>query len=292
MSIAGTLAFHRTAIADMGALQRRIDTAQQAIASGTRLARPSDDPVASDTVARIDRATGDAAAHAANRQVAADSLATADTALQSMAALFARARELSVQGRNGTLDAAGRDAIGQEMEGLHDQLVGLANATDGRGRAVFGGGGAVAYAIGADGRAVYAGDDAASPVPVADGVTLVAIESGEAVFGGAFEAVRALAQAFRSGDAAALPAAADALLAGEARVTSAIAGTGSRAARLDLLDAAADTQGLTRAASRSALADTDLPATIARMQQLLTTLQATQATYSRVSQLSLFDYLR
>ena len=292
MSIAGTLAFHRNAVADLGALQRRIDTAQQAIASGTRLACASDDPEAATTVARLDRTSGDAAAYAANRQVARDSLATADTALQSMAQFFARARELSVQGRNGTLDAAGRDAIGQEMLGLHDQLVGLANATDGRGRAVFGGGGERAYDAGPDGVATYVGRDTASPVPVEDGVTLAVLDTGQAVFGTAFEAVRALGEALRSGDTAALPAASEALLAGEARITSAIAGTGSRAARLDLLDAAADMQGLTRAAGRSAIADTDVTATIAQMQQLLTTLQATQATYSRVSQLSLFDYLR
>lgn len=292
MSVVGALAFHRNAVADMGALRRRIDTAQQAIASGTRLARASDDPVASATLARIDRTGGDATAYAANRQVVADSLATADTALQSMAALFARARELSVQGRTGTLDAAGRDAIGVEMLGLHDQLVALANTTDGRGRAVFGGGGERAYSVGSDGVAVYAGRDTASPVPVEDGVTLVALDVGEAVFGRAFEAVRALGTALRSGSAAALPAASDALLAGEGRVTQALASTGGRAARLDLLDTAAEAQGLGRAAGRSALADTDITATIATLQQLLTTLQATQATYSRVSQLSLFDYLR
>ena len=285
----GTLAFHRTALADLGALQRRIDTAQQAIATGTRLSRASDDPVASTTVARLDRASGDAAAHATNRQVARDSLATADTALQSMASLFVRARELSVQGRTGTLSGEDRAALGVEMLGLHDQLIGLANARDGRGRAVFGGGGEVAYAIGPDGAALYVGGDTASPVPVENGVTIAAIDVGEAVFGTAFEAVRALGQALASDGP--LPAPAD-LLAGEARVGGALAGTGGRAARLDLLDAAAEAGGIGRANTRSALADTDLTEAIASMQQLLTTLQATQATYSRVSQLSLFDYLR
>ena len=292
MTISGTLAFHRTAVADMGALQRRIDTAQQAIATGTRLARPSVDPVASTTVALIDRRGGDATAFAANRLVARDSLNTADTALQSMAAVFARVRELSVQGRTGTLSGDDRTAIGVELDGLHDQLVSLANARDGRGRAVFGGGGDIAFAVGADGRAAYVGAATATPVPVEDGVAMQAIDRGDTLFGDALESVRALGLALRSGDAGQWASAGDAALVGEARIGQALASVGGRGARLDLLDAAAEAQGLERAAGRSAIADTDVTQTIAQMQQLLTTLQATQATYSRVSQLSLFDYLR
>ena len=292
MNPAGTLSFHRNAVADMGALRRRIDGLQGAIASGTRLARPSDDPVASATVARLDRGGADAAALTANRLVARDSLAAADTALQGMADLFARARELSVQGRTGTLSPADRDAIGVEMLGLHEQLVGLANAQDGRGRAVFGGGGAAAYALRPDGSAAYVGADDASPVPVEAGVTVAVLEEGQAAFGEAFASVRALGLALRSGGTADLAPASEALLAGEARVAQALARTGAKAQRLDLLDAAAERTALQRADARSALADTDLTTSIATMQQLLTTLQATQATYSRVSQLSLFDYLR
>ena len=288
----GTLAFHRNAVSDMGTLQRRIDGLQQAIASGSRLVRPSDDPVAGDTVARIDRTGADATAYSANRAVVRDSLATADTALQGMAALFARARELSVQGRTGTLDAAGRDAVGTEMLGLHDQLVALANTQDGRGRAVFAGGGATAYATQPDGSALYVGSNDASPAPVEAGVSIAALDEGTSLFGDAFASVRALGLALRSGDTAGLADASDAMLTGEGRIGQALARVGSRAARIDLLDAAADDVGLQRAANRSALADTNLPDAIAQMQQLLTTLQATQATYSRVSQLSLFDYLR
>ena len=65
----------------------------------------------------------------------------------------------------------------------------------------------------------------------------------------------------------------------------AIARTGSRAARLELLETAADWSGLQRAEARSALADTDLTDSIAQMQQLPTALQAT---CSRVIQLLLF----
>lgn len=292
MSIVGTLAFHRNSVGDMSALQRRIDGVQQAIASGSRLTRPSEDPVASGTVARLDRTSADGTAFAANRTVVRDSVAAADTALQGMAELFARARELSIQGRNETLDAAARDAIGQELLGLHDQLVALANARDGRGRAVFAGGGDTAYTVQADGSALYSGSSDASPVPVEAGVSIAALDDGANVFGSAFESVRLLALALRSGSTADLPAASDTLLEGEARIGQAIARTGSRAARLDLLESAADRGSVQRAEARSALADTDLTESIAQMQQLITTLQATQATYSRVSQLSLFDYLR
>ena len=44
--------------------------------------------------------------------------------------------------------------------------------------------------------------------------------------------------------------------------------------------------------SRSAIEDTDIPSAVAELQKTLTVLQATQASFTKLSGMSLFDYLR
>ena len=48
----------------------------------------------------------------------------------------------------------------------------------------------------------------------------------------------------------------------------------------------------TRETERSGLEDTDVTAAITELQKTMTVLQATQASFSKLSSLSLFDYLK
>ena len=47
-----------------------------------------------------------------------------------------------------------------------------------------------------------------------------------------------------------------------------------------------------REATRSALEDTDVTAAITNLQKTMTILQATQASFTKLASLSLFDYLK
>ena len=70
------------------------------------------------------------------------------------------------------------------------------------------------------------------------------------------------------------------------------ASLGARAARIDMLNAQATATAINREETRSGLEDADITATVTELQKTMTILQATQASFAKLSSLSLFDYLR
>jgi flagellar hook-associated protein 3 FlgL len=76
------------------------------------------------------------------------------------------------------------------------------------------------------------------------------------------------------------------------QVQSARSGVGARLSRLDTVDTARANYELELSSSLSDLQDLDYAEAVTRMNQQLVALQAAQASYARVAQLSLFDYLR
>jgi flagellar hook-associated protein 3 FlgL len=76
------------------------------------------------------------------------------------------------------------------------------------------------------------------------------------------------------------------------QVQSARSGVGARLSRLDTVDTARSNYELELSSALSDLQDLDYAEAVTRMNQQLVALQAAQASYARVAQLSLFDYLR
>jgi len=74
-------------------------------------------------------------------------------------------------------------------------------------------------------------------------------------------------------------------------LTTTSASVGTRLNVLDTIDGARSDADLQRATSLSRLQDVDYATAISNMNQQLVALQAAQASYARISQLSLFDYV-
>ena len=133
--------------------------------------------------------------------------------------------------------------------------------------------------------------------PVAgDTLTLAPSESGDLF--AVYDAVLAAAQAPRSSDAEQaafqnqLQGAQDGLAAAEAQLGRARSSVGARLAAVDgERDLVAETR-LAVESQRSALDDLDYTEAITAFQQQLTALQAAQSAFSRLSDLSLFNFLR
>lgn len=116
---------------------------QEKLSAGKRVLRATDDPVAA-TLAeregnRLSRVQADLRALERSRS----SLTQAESTLGSAVDLMHRFKELMVQGGNAALSATDRRSIAQEMVGLRDQLLNLANTQDSEGNALFGGLGVV-----------------------------------------------------------------------------------------------------------------------------------------------------
>ena len=145
----------------------RAQAAMDEVSTGMRVQHPGDDPAVAAAMVRgrqtVDRL--DAINTGAAR--AGDEVDAADNALQSLATVLSRARELAVQLGNDTYSASDRQAASSEVDALFRQAVTLMNR-DVNGRYIFGGDQDQSPPFDATGN--YTGDTAVRQVEVAPGV--------------------------------------------------------------------------------------------------------------------------
>ncbi|MEP7139337.1 MAG: flagellar hook-associated protein FlgL [Caldimonas sp.] len=131
--------------AGIDALSKRqtdLQSLQDQMTTGKRVAKASDDPAAA---ARAERAMASIGRTVTSqRAVDASQVAMAQTesSLGSAAELMQQARELMVSAGNGSYTDAERQSIANQIKGLRTQLLTLANQDDGAGTYLFGGQGA------------------------------------------------------------------------------------------------------------------------------------------------------
>lgn len=300
MTAVSTSAFYDRSTRSIAALRTRAEGLQGDLARGERLTRSSQDPVAAARLRALSRADtlAEVDADAANR--AASDLQLTDDALSGFTDAIARLQELATQAATGTLNPGQRAAIGQELAQINAGLLSLANARDGAGHALFGGESAgQAYNLDTSGNAVYAGTASAGSLDLGDGQSVTRGVTGPEFlnFGTTdlFATIKGLSDALQGGVADPAGAARTALTAlDSSRSTVATAQTlvGARLNVIDLATDRASQRGEARAIEEAAVGGTDIAATVTRLQQTMTVLEASQASFARLSGLSLFDLIR
>ena len=128
----------RRLLSDLRASTARIATAQRQIASGRRIDKPSDDPLATHNALRL---RSELAGIAQDQRTISDTqgwLETTDSALATITDVVHRARELALQGANGAIGQTERNKLADEIDQLIETAKSAANASYG-GRYVFGG---------------------------------------------------------------------------------------------------------------------------------------------------------
>lgn len=296
--LSSSLFFDRTSNA-MSSLTARAQTLQDQISTGKKLSAASDDVVAYQQLRGIATANADGTADATNIGVAQTKLTSADTTLTAITSQLQRAIELVVQARNGTLGDSDRAGIATELGTIADTIAGLANTQDASGQPLFGGADTGAAVVAnADGTHTLA-KSATPSIPIGAGQSVVPSENATAVLGlsggrNTIDMLAALTTALKGGgdSSAALGDALTDLSTATTQVGDVQASLGARGARLDLVSAQFTTNATARETRRSALEDTDVTQAITDLQKTMTVLQATQASFTKLSSLSLFDYLK
>lgn len=298
-----TRSFFSRSTQSLGALRSEADRLQTQISTGQRLIRSSDDPVAASQLRTMARAAALTVSDKTNANRADSDLTLADKALTAMTDLVTRAQELASQAANGVLNTEQRAMIGKEMAELHKSLVGVANSRDSGGRSLFGGDSAGdAYTFDAAGNAIYQGTTAAGEVEIGPGQTVTRSLTGpEFMKSGPAGAqidllatVKSLADALQTGSgdpATAARAALDPLQQGLQGLTTAQTVVGARLSWIELVDDRRETLGELRAEEQAAIGGTDIAETVARLQETMLVLEASQAGFARLSRLSLIDML-
>lgn len=139
------------------AAQRNLAHSQAALArlqeqgsSGTKLAKPSDDPAATASALQVRSAQRAREVHERNANDALGWLGTVDTALGQSTDILRRARDLTLQGANqGVMSAESREALAVEIDSLKEALLQQAN-TQYLGRSVFAANSLAGHAYAAD----------------------------------------------------------------------------------------------------------------------------------------------
>lgn len=123
---------------EIGTSQSALFEVQERLASGKKIAKPSDDPfgLSRTMTARTDRNT--AMQWQRNITVSTNDLGTSESLLENVGNLLQRSRELATQGANATLTADARQQIGLEISRLLTEAITIGNSQFG-GRYLFGG---------------------------------------------------------------------------------------------------------------------------------------------------------
>ncbi len=296
-------AFYERSLAHMSALRGSAEKIQGQIATGQRLERGSDDPAAAARLRALARIERLSEVEEDNADKLARDLDEAGDEVLGVSNLLARARELAIQGASDTLGTRGREAIAAELIQLNDELFNRANARTLTGEPLFAGTAAgPAYVRDAGGNVSYNGNTVSPSVPIAPGTEIERGLPGPAIFefvhGGtpssAFAVLADLAAALNGGSAnpaAAAQAAIEGLDAAIDNTTRSQTILGTRLAWVETIQQSQDQRRITLAEQRSQIGETDLGDAIVRLQQTLTALEASQASFSRVSSLTLFDVI-
>ncbi len=161
--------------------QAELAKTQQQIATGEKLASPSDDPVAAVKILNFERESNLLNQYIANADVVTTNLAIEEDVLSGVTNALQRVRELAVQGLNDTNTASDRADIAQEIQVLNEQLLSLANTKDASGNYLFSGYSSDTQPYGSIG-ASYAGDEGQRNIQVGPGVLVETNDAGSSIF--------------------------------------------------------------------------------------------------------------
>ena len=274
------------------------DILQTQISTGKKLNAPSDDAVGYRRLQGLIRDGSNDQAYGGNITIVQSALSQADTTLKSMTDDIQRAKELAVKANSGTLSPSDRSIIADELDSIISGLVDLANTKDSRGASIFAAGDSPAVTFDSTGAAVIA-TSGPTAIPIGDSSNAVPGEAASRLLvdsggGNILADIKSLSTALRgTGDVSALAGAVgDKLTASNDQIAGVQGSLGARAQRVDIESSRMTANATDREITRQSIEDVDVTQAITDLQKTMTILSAAQSSFSKLSSLSLFDYLR
>lgn len=109
------------------------------MSTGQRVNKPSDDPIAASQAVVVSQAQQQNEQYKTARTFATQKVSLEENVLSQVTTAVTAAHTSLVAAANGTLSDDDRASMATELQGVRDQLLNLANSTDGNGRYIFGG---------------------------------------------------------------------------------------------------------------------------------------------------------
>ncbi len=310
MTISTSYLFDRAA-QQMSNVQSRVVKSQAEVASGKQVQRPSDAPEQAALIQRYKSLLARHENYISNMGLVKARLDVESGAIDSVVNLMFRAKELVVQASNDSVSASDRQSIATELQGLRDQILSLANSQDNSGNYLFAGSrvGQPAFAAPADdptASPVYQGDRTRMGVMIGDQRSLPINRAGADVFNRVvrtdgqgnsqgvefFQSLDNMIQGVKSSSQSAMQRGnkeLDGLLDG---LLQAQANVGTDMSILEQQTFTLEDTLATFKASLASAEDLDYSKAITLMNKQMLSLEAAQSSFAKISQLSLFNYLR
>jgi flagellar hook-associated protein 3 FlgL len=283
-------------LSNIEANQNRIQQLQTQLTSGSRLYRPSDDPIGVSRAISLQTGLDQAGQYSKNIDQGSAWLNSTDSALGAVTDSLQRARELAVQAANDTMTSSDRAAIQQEITQIQQHVLDLANSKYGA-YYLFSGtrsnqAGYVTAADTGSNPGAYQGDTNQVLREVSAGVTLAVNADAKSTFDPVFKALSDLQTGLTSNSAASIQTSVSSFDSALDAVNSTRASVGARLNRLDTLKQRQDavTTSLTSLLSNDK--DVDMAAAITQFTTAQTVYQASLKAGAQAMQPSLLDYLK
>ena len=303
-----TSQLYDSAITQMNRQQSNVAEMQAKLASGKSLVKPSDDAEKATLIQRLNSAMQRQDVYELSLNRADSRLRMEETALSSAQSMLQRIRELAIQGSNGGLSGTDRTIIANEVSNLRDALFSLANTEDESGNFIFAGTAVnvPAFSKDADGLIAYGGDQNQTSVDISEYRQVEINRTGDTVFSSVsrindvgdnevisfFKVINDFSDALESGGAEELSRGLSEVSILTDDMAFSLADVGSRMNTVDSQrDILADTK-LRYQELLSNAEDLDYATAVTKLSAQMLSLEAAQASFAKISQLNLFNYLR
>jgi flagellar hook-associated protein 3 FlgL len=167
----------------MLARQQEVAETQAHVSTGRRVLAPSDDPVAASQILDVAEAKALNQQYSDNAASVKSRLGLQEASLSAITRLIQDVRTLTIQAGDGALSAADLRSIAENVNGRYQELIGLANSTDGSGEYLFAGFRTTStpFAETAPGVVAYLGDEGRREVAVSDSRSIALNDPGSDV---------------------------------------------------------------------------------------------------------------
>ena len=273
-------------------------TAIQQLSSGRKASKPSDDPSAMAAVTQLHRREMQTDEFLQSISSVREFLSTADSTLNSVVQGLDRAITLGVEGATDTQSASNRQSLAQDVRGIQDQLLSLAN-TSFRGGYIFGGTATQSAPFAVDATQPsgvrYDGNSKVDSIEIGDRRQIASGLSGDQIFTSSesdvFASLSSLATALDNNDVQGIQDATGQVRLAFDHVTSSRVVYGNQLAQLDSDERYLNQSQLLTKTRETELVGADPAAAVSQLQQAQFARDATLAAAARTQLMSLLDYL-
>jgi flagellar hook-associated protein 3 FlgL len=293
-----TNTIYQLSTSQMTALQEKISQTSQQASTGKKVMTPQDDPVGSAKLLEAKQAISINDQYAVNRNALKYTIGIANVALNGVQDVMQSMNEQIVNLGNGSLNSSNRQSIALTLQSQLDHLVSLSNTKDAAGHYIFSGYKSDTASINAS-TYVYGGDANNAVIQVDSSTQLGLGVNANTMFSSGFlaqieDTIEILSDASSTDEdiTDSIADLAEKFNESQITVSAAQVTLGTTENRLTSMDSIGSERNLAYKDAVSSLEDVDYNKVLSDLARQQLQLQVAQKTFTQISNLSIFNYIK